>query len=105
MSLEYLKELHEHHEKWLNDLSSQEKDILLIEMNASLPLELAPAEYARCLKEVFRLANMKSKALLECNYVIQDKDVILKYKKLSPLARAPSKGSPNAVGFDLCRYK
>ena len=74
-----------------------------MELNANLAMEQAIEEYDRCLTELFKLVRGKSMASTNSGFTVLDKESILIYKKLSGKARNPSKGSPNAVGFDLCR--
>ena len=103
LNIETLKILHDLHEKWMNHLKSSESGVTIIELNANLPMEQAIEEYDRCLTEVFKLIKGKSMASANSGFTVIDKEAILIYKKLSGKARHPSKGSSNAVGFDLCR--
>ena len=103
LNIETLKILHDLHEKWVNHLKSSESGVAIIEMNANLPMEQAIEEYDRCLTDLFKLIKGKSMASANSGFTVLDKESVLIYKKLSGKARNPSKGSSNAVGFDLCR--
>ena len=75
----------------------------LSELNANLPIEQANEEYDGDLTELFKIIKGKSMASINSGFTVIDKDAILIYKKRSGKALDPTKGSANAVGFDLCR--